>query len=70
MVQQEQVTMNFKSQVQNQDEKQRLLKLFPKKQMVILSWLQLGFGILAILFQVSSTSIGELMSIKIHHRIT
>ena len=53
MVQQEQNTINA-SQAQNQDEKQRWLKLFPKKLMKTFSLLQLGFGFLAILFQVRS----------------
>ena len=52
MAQQEQVTINM-SQTQNQDEKRRWLKLFPKKLMMTFSLLQLGFGFFAILFQVS-----------------
>ena len=51
MAQQEQIIINM-SQVQNQDEKQHLFKLFPKKQFLAFSLLQLVFGFFAILFQV------------------
>ena len=53
MAQQEQIIINM-SQVQNQDQKQRLLKLFPKKLLLTFSLLQLVFGFFAMLFQVSS----------------
>ena len=52
MAQQEQIIINM-SQV-NQDQKQRLLKLFPKKLLLTFSLLQLVFGFFAMLFQVSS----------------
>ena len=52
MAQQEQIIINM-SQVQNQDEKQHLLKLFPKKLLLTFSLLQLVFGSFAMLFQVS-----------------
>ena len=51
--QQEQIIINM-SQVQNQDQKQRLLKLFPKKLLLTFSLLQIVFGFFAMLFQVSS----------------
>ena len=52
MAQQEQIIINM-SQVQNQDEKQHLQKLFPKKLLLTFSLLQLAFGFFAMLFQVS-----------------
>ena len=51
MAQQEQIIINM-SQV-NQDQKQRLLKLFPKKLLLTFSLLQLASGIVAMLSQVS-----------------
>ena len=51
MAQQDQIIINM-SQV-NQDQKQRLLKVFPKKLLLTFSFLQLVFGFSAILFQVS-----------------
>ena len=53
MAQQDQIIINM-SEVQNQDQKQHLLKLFPKKLLLTFSFLQLAFGFFAILFQVSS----------------
>ena len=53
MAQQEQQIIINVSQV-NQDQKQRLLKSFPKKLLLTFSFLQLAFGFFAILFQVSS----------------
>ena len=52
MAQQDQVTINM-SQEQNQDEKNHLLKLLPKNILLAFSLLQIGFGFLAILFQVN-----------------
>ena len=52
MAQQEQIIINM-PQVQNQDQKQRLLKLFPKKLLLTFSLLQLLSGIAAMLSQVS-----------------
>ena len=51
MAQQDQIIINM-AQV-NQDQKQRLLKLFPKKLLLTFSLLQLAFGFFAMLFQVS-----------------
>ena len=53
MAQQDQVTITM-SQEQNQDEKHYLLKLLPKKILLTFSLLQIGFGLSAIIFQVSS----------------
>ena len=52
MAQQEQIIINMPP-VQNQDQKQRLLKLFPKKLLLTFSLLQLASGIAAMLSQVS-----------------
>ena len=52
MTQQEQIIINM-PQVQNQDQKQSLLKLFPKKLLLTFSLLQLASGIVAMLSQVS-----------------
>ena len=51
MAQQEQIIINM-SQV-NQDQKQRLLKVFPKNLLLTFSLLQLVSGIAAMLSQVS-----------------
>ena len=53
MAQIEQIIINM-PQVQNQDQKQHLLKLFPKKLLLTFSLLQLVSGIVAMLSQVSS----------------
>jgi len=53
MAQQEQIIINM-AQVQNQDQKQHLLKLFPKKLLLTFSLLQLASGIVSMLSQVSS----------------
>ena len=52
MAQQEQFII-YMPQVQNKDQKQRLLKLFPKKLLLTFSLLQLASGIVAMLSQVS-----------------
>ena len=59
MAQQDQIIIDM-SQVQNQDQKQKLLKLFPKKALVTFSFLQLVFGFFAMLFQVSSILISKI----------
>ena len=66
MAQPEQIIINM-SQLQNQDEKQRILKLFPKKHLYTFSFLQLTFGFIAILFQVSFDNHRNFLLMKYQH---
>ena len=63
MAQQDQIIINM-SQV-NQDQKQRLLKLFPKNLLLTFSLLQLVSGIAAMLSQVSLKFLQKI-SMKLH----
>ena len=57
MAQQQQIPYINMSQTQKQDEKEQLLKLYPRKLSRTFSILQLVFGVVAIFWQVSLSKI-------------
>ena len=67
MAQQQQIPYINMSQTQKQNEKERLLKLYPKKLSMTFSILQLVFGVFAIFWQVSLSKDSNLCLVFTNH---